>query len=68
MTNSDLVDIECEIVQDRELSIAIKDGTTEEVEGQEREKWFWLPKSQIEINGDGIVTMPVWLAEEKGLI
>lgn len=28
----------------------------------------WLPKSQIEVNDDGTVTMPEWLAHEKELI
>lgn len=31
----------------------------------------WLPKSQIEIEADGgehVVTLPEWLAQEKGLI
>lgn len=28
----------------------------------------WLPKSQVEINDDGTVTMPRWLAIDKELI
>lgn len=28
----------------------------------------WLPKSQVEDNGDGTFTLPLWLAEEKGLV
>lgn len=28
----------------------------------------WLPKSQVEDNGDGTFTMPEWLAKEKELI
>lgn len=31
-------------------------------------KTVWLPRSQIEINDDGTVTMPEWLAMDKGLI
>ncbi len=65
---SNLVDIECTIATERDLSIAVADGTMEPYEGGERLKWVWLPKSQIEINGDGTVTMPEWLAKEKGLI
>lgn len=39
----------------------------------EPEKAVWLPKSQIEVDPPGnigvkTVTMPRWLAEEKGLI
>ena len=28
----------------------------------------WVPRSQVEINDDGTVTMPEWLALEKELI
>lgn len=71
---SDLIDIACKVVQDREKAIAITDGTEEETvdprtgEIKTREKWFWLPKSQVEVNGDGTVTMPEWLAADKGLV
>lgn len=67
-----LIDINCHIRRVRETSIAIADGTTEYVNGREREKWFWLPQSQISIerHGDGTatVTMPEWLAIERGLV
>lgn len=65
---SNLVDIACEIVQQREKAIAIADGTMEQVDGRERPKWFWLPRAAVEINDDGTVTMPERLAMEKGLI
>ena len=70
---SDLVDIECEIAQEREKAIAITDGTETVWEGHTRPslKWFWLPRSQITVAQDGtrtIVTLPQWLAKEKGLI
>lgn len=67
---SDLVDIACEVRRNdpSRNSNAVADGSTEEANGHEREKWFWLPRSQIEINPDGTVTMPEWLAREKGLI
>lgn len=68
MGRATLVDIACEIVSKREKAIAVADGTTETVDGAERVKWFWLPRSQIEVNDDGTVTMPEWLATEKGLI
>ena len=28
----------------------------------------WVPKSQVEDNGDGTFTMPEWLAFDKGFI
>lgn len=70
-----LVEIACRIMQETEKAIAIADGTTEPAPGgggRERQKWFWLPLSQIEIDrqrdGTAIVTMPEWLALERGLI
>jgi len=37
----------------------------------DRESAVWLPLSQVEIDDDGsnhIITLPEWLAQEKGLI
>lgn len=71
MAKSELVDVTCQVRKDdpTKKAIAVADGTTETIDGREREKWFWLPRSQIEVNaGDGTVTMPRWLAEEKGLV
>ena len=31
-------------------------------------KLNWVPKSQVEDNGDGTFAMPEWLAKEKGFI
>jgi hypothetical protein len=31
-------------------------------------KTEWVPKSQVENNGDGTFTMPEWLARDKGFI
>jgi hypothetical protein len=28
----------------------------------------WVPKSQVENNGDGTFTMPEWLAKDKGFL
>jgi hypothetical protein len=28
----------------------------------------WIPKSQAERNDDGTFTLPLWMAEEKGLV
>ena len=56
---SDLVEIADEIRDDtREKAILFYDGA----------RTVWLPRSQIEINGDSTVTMPEWLADDKGLI
>lgn len=71
MSKSDLVDIECRVVSDdpRKKAIAVVNGTDERVHGGgKQEKWFWLPRQYVEINDDGTVTIPEWLALEKGLI
>lgn len=70
-----LTDISCTVRQIRDKAIAVADGTTEGHEGREREKFFWLPKSMIEVEpedyavGDTVtVTLPEWKAMEVGLI
>jgi hypothetical protein len=59
----DLVEIEAEIRVETYDAVQIHDGKT----------LTWLPKSQVKIEraqrGDNcIVTMPKWLAQERGLI
>ncbi len=65
---SNLVDIECTVRRESDLGLGVADGTDETINGEAREKLFWLPKKYAEANDDGTVTMPRWLAEEKGLI
>lgn len=55
---SDLVDIDCEIIGETERAIRIDDGS----------KTCWLPRSLSEINDDGTVTIPEWLAMDRELI
>lgn len=81
MGSKTLTDVSCTVRQIREKAIAVADGTTDSKtdkdtgEVTEREKWFWLAKSLIEVDpedyevGDTVtVTMPEWVAEDKGLI
>lgn len=57
-------------------AVAFWDGVTFTDDGRAREKWVWLPRSQISwepipgaIRGGTVeVTMPEWLAMDKGLI
>lgn len=69
-----LVEIACMVMQRRAAAIAIADGTEEEIEDKrdgsrrKRLKWFWLPLRFVEDNGDGTISIPEWLAKEKGLI
>ena len=55
---NELVDIAGEIKVETEKAIQFYDG----------DQTVWLPRSQIEINDDGTVTMPEWLARDKGLV
>lgn len=65
MSKDKLVDIEVEIRAESQKGVQVFDG----------QDTVWLPKSQIEIerpraghNAPTIVTMPEWLARDKGLI
>ncbi len=75
------VEISCKVAQIREKAIAVEDGTmgewTNETTGvvKNRPRWYWLPKSQIEIEPPTydvgtmvVVTMEERLAIEKELV
>ncbi len=60
---SDLIDVTVELITDTDRAILVTDGGHP----------VWLPKSQIEYERRGVgglyeVTLPVWLAHEKGLV
>lgn len=64
MGRSELVDVELMLMGETAQAIRVEDAD---------ENTVWLPKSQIEIErrpNDRVitVTMPQWLAEEKGLV
>jgi len=54
--------------QEKPLAIAVTDPNAKHLVGT---KWIWLPKSKIEIQRKSAteitVTLPEWLAKEKGL-
>lgn len=58
MPRSELFDLAAEIKGETDKAWRLSDGTKTE----------WVPKSQVEDNGDGTFTMPEWLAREKGFI
>lgn len=82
MKNGKLVDIECSFrkLSPHGNSFAVADGTqdTDPKTGKKRDKWYWLPISQVQVQdrelgdcgyGDTItVTMPEWLATREGLV
>lgn len=72
--DAELCDVDCYFRRETEKGVAVADGTkfVDPKTKEHKEKWFWLPRSLIEIEqkkGDHVViTMPRWLAEEKGLV
>lgn len=63
---SDLIDVTLRLIKNNPLSIAVVDPA------RFGAKWIFLPKSQIEFieksHGLVEVTLPSWLAREKGLV
>lgn len=55
-----------------ELVVIDIDGISRETEKaklfQTAEGEIWIPLSQISDEGDDVITIPRWLAEEKGLV
>lgn len=58
MSNAQLIDIAAEIKHETDKAWLLDDGTRK----------AWVPKSQVEDNGDGTFTMPEWLAQDKEFI
>ena len=58
MSRKELIDVAAQKKGETDKALRLDDGTRVE----------WLPKSQVEDNGDGTFTMPEWLAQEKGFI
>lgn len=58
MGKSELFDMAAEVEAETDKAWKLSDGVNCE----------WVPKSQVEKNGDGTFTMPEWLAKEKGFI
>jgi hypothetical protein len=60
--SQETTEITVEILRESERAIQVTDGDVTE----------WLPKSQLEYEGEAgqtvVVTMPEWLAKDKGLI
>lgn len=58
MPKLSLFDVAAEVRGETERAYRLFDGKTLE----------WVPKSQVENNGDGTFTMPEWLAKDKGFL
>lgn len=58
MPRRELVDIDAKVKAETEKAWLLDDG----------KRTVWVPKSQVENNGDGTFTLPVWLARDKELI
>lgn len=62
---SNIIDIDVEVTHRTEKAVLVHTGNKEEA--------VWLPLSQVEVSPSGFggietVTLPEWLAQEKGLI
>lgn len=55
---SNIVDIAADKRGETDRAFRLFDGAISE----------WVPKSEVEENGDGTFAMPEWLAQEKGFI
>lgn len=55
---SDLIEIHAKLLIETERAYRITDG----------DKTVWVPKSIVEYDGDGVFTMPEWIARDTGLI
>jgi len=58
MARRDTVEVFCEITHETAKAYQVSDGV----------KTVWVPKSQVKHDGNGVFTMPEWLAEEKELL
>jgi hypothetical protein len=56
-TENEMIDIAAELRHEIQAAYLLADGARE----------AWVPKSQVEDNGDWTYTMPSWLAKDKGL-
>lgn len=71
--SKELLDLSLMPMAKTEKALGVSDGVTKEKDG--KLKVFWLPLSQIEIEPPDFkygkvltVTLPEWLAIEKGLV
>jgi mRNA degradation ribonuclease J1/J2 len=69
---SELVDVSVAIRAETDAAVLVYSGDYKtDTEGKKIERRIWLPKSQIvidESHKEITVTLPEWLAIEKGLI
>lgn len=70
MPKKELIDVAAICRYETNQAFLLADGRTEIKKGDTvpSELKVWVPKSQVEDNGDGTFTMPEWLAIEKGFI
>lgn len=56
--NHEIIEISAQMKRETENAVLLFDGAIE----------AWIPKSQVEDNGDGTFSMPEWLAMDKGFL
>jgi hypothetical protein len=58
MKKKELFNLTAEVRAETDKALLLHDGTRQ----------AWVPKSQVEDNGDGTFTMPAWLAKAKEFV
>lgn len=53
-----IIEVDGEVLVDRPLAVLVECNGRKE----------WVPKSQCQVDDDGCIQMPEWLALEKGFI
>jgi hypothetical protein len=56
--NEKMFELRALVVKETPKAYLLDDGGREE----------WFPKSQVQDNGDGTFTIPMWLAIDKGVV
>ncbi len=51
-----------------DVAVVIRGETEKAWRLYDGDRTEWVPKSQVEDNGDGTFTMPEWLAKDKGFV
>lgn len=59
MKNHDITEIDAKVKHQTASAVMVENLKGEDV---------WLSKSLIEVDGDGTIQLPEWLAERKGLV
>jgi len=66
MKNHGIIEVETEVLRETEKGLMVSSPISFN-ENDVPDK-IWLPKSLTQVNSDGTISLPRWLAEEKELV